>query len=209
MLNAGVVTAVAWLVSLAIGLAIYLGVTAGFDSALLLSIAEPLRAMEWPVSIAKSVSFVGSYFVRLPLAALCVLVLLHSKDRVAALVVTVSSLGSFFGAAFLQQITNRNRPDILESLVQYATGSFPSGHAASAVAAFGAIGWAALRHGAKPWLVYTTVASLVLTIGLSRLVLAAHWPTDIMAGWAMGLGWLLLCVSHAPTKPRPLVMRAD
>ena len=189
-----------WLASFAVALAINLGVTADLDSMLLLHMAASLRELKWPVAAAHAASFVGGYLVRLPVAAVAAVFLLRRNDRVAAIVVAISTLGTFFGAALLQQTVDRARPDIIEPLVHYTTGSFPSGHAASAVAAFGAMGWAALRHGARASLVWTVVICLAFTIGLSRLVLGAHWPTDVVAGWLMGLGSLLICVSGATSR---------
>jgi undecaprenyl-diphosphatase len=73
-----------------------------------------------------------------------------------------------------------------------ATGSFPSGHAADATAL--SIGLAIVlaavlvRRPAERVAVFGLAAAFSLAVGVSRLVLGVHWPTDVVAGWAIGLG---------------------
>jgi undecaprenyl-diphosphatase len=73
-----------------------------------------------------------------------------------------------------------------------ATGSFPSGHSADTTAL--SIGLAIVlvavlvRRPAERIAVFGLAVALSVAVGLSRLVLGVHWPTDVVAGWAIGLG---------------------
>ena len=65
--------------------------------------------------------------------------------------------------------------------------SFPSGHSTDAVAMYGSLG----RYFKKKWLIAAALA-LPLLVGFSRVVVGAHYPTDVLAGWALGLLVMLL-----------------
>jgi undecaprenyl-diphosphatase len=97
------------------------------------------------------------------------------------------------GAALLNQLLktnfNRLRPD--SALLQQYGLSFPSGHAMIGLALYGCIAWLLWRHGHHPawgvvWLLWAVI------IGLSRVYLHVHYITDVLAGFAAGLGWLIL-----------------
>jgi undecaprenyl-diphosphatase len=80
--------------------------------------------------------------------------------------------------------------------VRYETLSFPSGHS-SGVAALVTIAvvlaWPRLTDAARrAWV--TAGGALVLVVGLTRVLLGVHYPSDVVAGWALGLGWSLLVV---------------
>lgn len=67
------------------------------------------------------------------------------------------------------------------------TGAFPSGHTLGASGIYGmvAVHLERLHTAARPWLV-TVAISIALVVGLSRLQLAVHWTTDVLAGWSLG-----------------------
>lgn len=96
-----------------------------------------------------------------------------------------SALKEFFG---------RVRPDFEDGGARYDTLSFPSGHA-SGIATLVTIGlvlaWPRVAPAARRWWLGLGVL-LALTVGLTRMWLGVHYLTDVVAGWALGLGWTLL-----------------
>ncbi|MCW2956419.1 MAG: rane protein, partial [Thermoleophilia bacterium] len=107
--------------------------------------------------------------------------------------------------ALLKRVFDRERPNLD---VEHALESFsmPSGHAsASAALAAGLILCARTRR--ERWLVGVPAVAFALLVGTSRSVLGAHWPTDVLAGWAEGAGVALvvggLLLTRAITADTP------
>lgn len=90
--------------------------------------------------------------------------------------------------AIIKNIVGRPRP--LGPLIQEVGLSFPSGHAATGTVIYGLLGyivWRYMTH--KPWarvLVAITTVGLIAATGLSRVYLGVHYPSDVVAGWAVG-----------------------
>jgi len=119
---------------------------------------------------------------------------------------------SYLGAGVLfrivKQLTHRARPPAHLAVAHYGGYAFPSGHATLSVAVWGAV---ALTIGANAtWPRRTglvaAAAVIAITIGVTRLYLGAHWLTDVLAGWALGAGWLAVttlairsAITPAPT----------
>lgn len=184
-----------WSLAGLLAFAVFQGWTAELDRILLTSTAQAIRDAQWPVPLAIAISMIGSAPVRMPVAAFFVLPMLWRGDREAGAIVVITAIGILLLTALLKIMTARARPDLLPHLALETSFSFPSGHSASAAAVFGILGWAAVRYGARQWLVWPAVAVLVVLIGVSRVALAVHWPSDVLAGWLVGTGWLLFCVA--------------
>jgi len=98
----------------------------------------------------------------------------------------------------------RARPDLEPHLVVVKTSSFPSGHATSSMIFYLTIA-IALTAG-TPWQRPAAVAAVLLSlcVGVSRVMLGVHWPSDVVGGWAFGMLWVLLTL-----RPAERVLRAD
>ena len=85
--------------------------------------------------------------------------------------------------------------------------AFPSAHAANSMVAWLGLALIAAPPKARPAAVAAALA-LALTVGLTRLVLAVHWPSDVIGGWSFGAAWTLVvlrrCAGMAPLAPRGL-----
>jgi undecaprenyl-diphosphatase len=95
----------------------------------------------------------------------------------------------------LKKVINRARPS-LEHLVSVNSLSYPSGHSMSAMAFYGFLIYLCLRNGMPRWVRYlliTVLVLLILSIGVSRIYLGVHYPTDVAAGFIGGLIWVAFC----------------
>jgi undecaprenyl-diphosphatase len=107
-----------------------------------------------------------------------------------ALYLIVVQMGSFTLNALLKEIIDRPRPALWELRGQHAWASFPSGHAIASVSVLLTV--ALLLRQERGWRWPLWVATILLLFSLySRLYLGVHWPTDVLAGVAVGLIWLI------------------
>ncbi len=95
----------------------------------------------------------------------------------------------------LKQVFAAPRPDLLPHLDIVHGYSFPSGHAAGNMIFFGALAMLAGWRSA-----YVGAGLAIALIGTSRVWLGVHWPSDVLAGWIEGLGWLAFCVVWLPAR---------
>ena len=108
---------------------------------------------------------------------------------------TLVLLLATFSNIVLKRVFNRARPS-LDHLVTVNTLSYPSGHAMSATAFYGFLIYLCLRYRMRRWLKVLLVIVLtviILSIGLSRIYLGVHYPSDVAAGFVGGLIWIAFC----------------
>ena len=86
----------------------------------------------------------------------------------------------------------RARPDLETHLVVVKTSSFPSGHSNSSMIFYVMLALVLVRGTERRGLAVGAAIALSLMVGLSRVMLGVHWPSDVIGGWAFGLLWLLL-----------------
>ncbi len=193
--------------------------TRAFDEWLLLALRNPLDPADplgppWFEETARDITALGSNGVLglLVLLGLGFLAAVRRRTE-AALLAAV-----FCGALLLESVAKlgyaRPRPDLVPHAARVFTASLPSGHATMAAAVYLTAGALLARAVPDPRLKTYLVAvggCLALLIGLSRVYLGLHWPTDVAAGWALGAGWAALCwaaagVSDARAVGRPCVV---
>jgi membrane-associated phospholipid phosphatase len=120
-----------------------------------------------------------------------------------ALVLVVPG-GAVLGEA-LRQAFHRARPHWEHPLVQLATASFPSGHAMNATTLYGFLA-VCLIVTLESWghrlAVALSASALVLLIGVSRVYLGAHYPSDVLGGISAGLVWLAVCLTAVEATRR-------
>lgn len=98
----------------------------------------------------------------------------------------------------------RTRPEVWLSVAPETSFSFPSGHAMASASL--AVALVLLAHGSRwQWLVAAGATLFVLLVGMARVYLGVHFPSDILAGWAAGAAWVFamhqVVVHRAPPPP--------
>ena len=177
------------------------GQTHAFDRAVLLALRRPgdpdqPLGPRWLQEAMRDFSALGGLGVvsLLSLAAIGFL-LLQRKGR-AALLVLVAVAGGTLLTFLLKAGFDRPRPDLVPHGAYTLSSSFPSGHAMISAVTYLTLGalLARLQSGVR-LRAYLLLLSVLLTllVGISRVYLGVHWPTDVLAGWAAGASWALLC----------------
>lgn len=121
--------------------------------------------------------------------------LLERKDHAAALLL-VAVLGGVVLTNVLKIGFGRPRPPHMDYEPLLESASFPSGHSTMAAVVYLTIGALIARMRPDPRVkVYVIALSILIAVitGISRVYLGVHWPTDVIAGWAVGSAWALLC----------------
>ncbi|MEH1884941.1 phosphatase PAP2 family protein [Nostoc sp.] len=108
----------------------------------------------------------------------------------------LACLGGFILNTGLKLFFSKARPELWHRLISEKSFSFPSGHALGSIVLYGFIAYELATHYphfAK--LIYSLTVILIAAIGISRLYLGVHWPTDIIAGYGVGFLWLMICIT--------------
>ncbi|MBC7784209.1 MAG: phosphatase PAP2 family protein [Burkholderiales bacterium] len=153
-------------------------------------------APKWVEEIGRDLTALGGIAVlSLMTAAVCGYLVFMKKYH-ALVLLLVATAGALLLSTALKSVIDRPRPALVEHRSYVITRSFPSGHAMLSAAVYLTMGalLARLTNRRVLKLYYLGVA-MVLTglVGISRVFLGVHWPTDVLAGWSAGLVWAILC----------------
>jgi undecaprenyl-diphosphatase len=172
----------------------------GFDAGLLLALRRPGDLATpigpaWLRQAATDISALGGFTVLWLLGTAVIGYLAYRRLRVEAACIAASVAGASLLNAVLKSLVHRARPEIVPHLTEVYNASFPSGHAMSSAAIYLTIGitLASVEPRRIGRLYVTAMAvGLVVLIGASRVYLGVHWPSDVLAGWALGGAWALV-----------------
>lgn len=172
----------------------------GFDESILLALREPGDPSNpigpaWLEHALADITALGGYVIlTLIVAGVAIYLLAAGKRANAILVVGAVGSGTLLSEG-LKLGFARPRPDLVAHLAEVQSASFPSGHAMISAIAYLTLGvllTRAHKQRRTKFLIMTYAILLTLMIGMSRVYLGVHWPTDVLAGWALGAAWSAL-----------------
>lgn len=194
----------ALLIVVVIGINIFIELTDTLTSKMLINydsaITEYIISYRSP-SLNKFMQFitnVGDIYGYLVIATVCTLLfyLKFKNWRYVTEMFIVLGLAALSNTA-LKKVINRARPDALH-LVSVETLSYPSGHAMSAIAFYGFLIYLCFILIPEKWLKFGLIiflGFLILAIGISRIYLGVHYPSDIAGGYIAGFIWVIFCIA--------------
>ncbi|TGQ74515.1 phosphatase PAP2 family protein [Mesorhizobium sp. M00.F.Ca.ET.186.01.1.1] len=189
----------------------------GFDTEILLAFRQPGQPDTpigplWLQGAMRDITSLGSTSVLLLITAATIVYLLLLRRPATALLIFVAVAGGQLLSSLLKMGVDRPRPDLVSHLVSETTLSFPSGHAMLSAITYLTLGSLAARflpgRTTKAYVLFLAVLATLL-VGVSRVYLGVHWPSDVLAGWCAGFAWAMLCWLVARLLQRRQVVSDD
>ncbi|HEV7267044.1 MAG TPA: phosphatase PAP2 family protein [Falsiroseomonas sp.] len=177
------------------------GETERIDRALLLALRSAndpadLLGPPWLEEVGRDLTALGGIAVLTLLSLTVTAFLLLRGLRGAAALLAASVVGGMLVSQALKSVFERPRPDLVPHGAEVFTASFPSGHAMMSAVVYLTLGVLLARvepmFRVKGFVLGMAVLLAVL-VGVSRVYLGVHWPSDVLAGWTVGAAWALLC----------------
>lgn len=187
----------------------------GFDRSLLLALRSLAPAHlplgpRWLQESARDVTALGG-FTTLTLITMIAAALLtiHRRGR-SAVVLVAAAIGAQVTAEVIKHYVNRPRPLLVPHLDLVYSSSFPSGHAVMSPTVYltlaTLVSATAARSATGP-VVFGVATLLVAAIGVSRVYMGVHWPSDVLGGWLLG-SVFALAASYAARRWEPVPPQA-
>ena len=156
-----------------------------------------LAGPAWMTQFWLSVSWLGDTAPRLLAAGLGITLLLWLRRWQSALFLAGVLLSGISLSTFIKAWVARPRPGLVPHLDLVSSMSFPSGHAFNSTLFYMTLALVLaplLKQRSAQWGLYGFALTSSLAIGMSRIALGVHWPSDVLASWIMAYGWLGLWV---------------
>jgi undecaprenyl-diphosphatase len=151
---------------------------------------------EWLEEVGRDLTALGGVAVLSMVTVTVVGFLLIRRRYHAVWVVLIATVGGLVLSFLLKSRFARPRPELVSHLSAVYTSSFPSGHSMLSAVVYLTLGalLARLFEGLALKLYILLVAMLLtLLVGISRVYMGVHYPSDVLAGWSVGLSWAILC----------------
>jgi membrane-associated phospholipid phosphatase len=173
----------------------------GLDKRILLGIQNLHSPLLHRIMLA--VTFLGEPTVLLLLCLGLRSWLLQSNRRQEANILGIAAVGAIGLNCILKLLFARARPILWDRIIHVGHHSFPSGHAMVSIVIYGYIGHILTKQFPQyEKQISTSTIALIAAIGFSRLYLGVHWLTDVTAGYAAGLIWLIFCISRLESQQK-------
>ncbi|WP_196814663.1 phosphatase PAP2 family protein [Nocardia sp. BMG111209] len=160
----------------------------------------------WLTAIAKTISDLGDTTTMAAVAIAACAWFAYRRRWPQFLLTGVAAAGAGIIVLALKTIVGRQRPPMVDRLVLETNQSYPSGHTLGSTVVIGvltALVVLAMRRRSAAVAAVAAATVFVLLVGVSRLYLGVHWPTDVLAGWAIGALWTTVCVAGYLRLRRP------
>jgi len=154
------------------------------------------RGPKWLQESGRDLTALGGVAVLTIFIAAVVGYLLLSRKQGMAVLVIIATLGGLLMTTGLKRWIDRPRPAYRPTDTNVFTQSFPSGHSALSSATWLTLATLLARTSKSRLMKFYFLSAAIfisLLVGLSRVYLCAHYPTDVLAGWCLGLVWALIC----------------
>jgi undecaprenyl-diphosphatase len=186
------------------------GETTAFDRVVLLAFRRPGDlgtpvGPAWLQETARDITALGGFTVLTLLTVLATVLLLMHGRRLQALIFAATVVAAEIVVDGLKGVMARARPELVPHQDLVYSHSFPSGHSAMTPVVYltlAAIVAAGGERRSVRWLIIGAAAALVLAVGVSRVYLGVHWPTDVLGGWTLGTA-IALAASFALHRAAP------
>ena len=177
------------------------GDTLTLDRAILVGLRDATdlnlpRGPGWLNEAMTDITSFGGTTGLLLVSTIVILYLFIARRPWTALFVLGATGGGALLGQFLKLLYERPRPDVVPHLAHVDSASFPSGHTTTSAIVY--LTLAALlarttKRRSERFFIIGVAVLLTVAIGFSRMYLGVHWPTDVVAGWTVGMAWALLC----------------
>lgn len=174
-----------------------LGVTQGADEAVLRWLDA--RATEGLTTAMLAITDLGDWQVTALVGLVSSGLLWAHGERKAALLLLVALTGTLLLDDTFKGLFGRDRPSVFDFRTQFspASKSFPSGHTLNATVAYTFVAYLVARasdSGGLRLLARLMAGALIVGVGLSRIYLGVHYPTDVAGGFLLGCAWATACL---------------
>lgn len=181
------------------------GATSDIDRDILLALrtegdlSDPIGP-GWVEEMGRDLTALGGVAV-LTLATASVALYFLMRHRTSSMLFLLSAVGGGIAiSSIAKDVFDRPRPELVPYGSYVHTASFPSGHSMMAAVAYLSLGVLIARvqpsRRLKAFIILIAVMLTVL-VGISRVYLGVHWPTDVLAGWLAGAAWAAICFAVA------------
>lgn len=171
------------------------GETQHFDNTVMLFVATH-RGPAWLQEVGRDITSLGSVVVLSLMTFAVAGFFLLQRKYAAMLLVLSATVGGIVISTVIKHFVSRGRPMVFEHADLVYTSSFPSGHSMLSAVVYLTMGSLLMRlvkgHLLKLYFLIVAMTFTVL-VGVSRIYVGVHWPTDVLAGWTAGLVWALIC----------------
>lgn len=177
------------------------GDTRAFDEWVLLSLRTPGDVSDpigpkWFEEMVRDITALGGTIVLVLMVAIVSGFLILTGKSHAATMIVVAVVSGVLISQTMKLAYARPRPELVPHGAEVLSASFPSGHSMMAAIVYLTLGALLARTQAdarvKAYILAVAVL-LTLLVGASRVYLGVHWPTDVLAGWALGAAWAMIC----------------
>lgn len=177
------------------------GESRAFDEKLIIAMRNPGDLSDpvgpkWLEELGRDFTALGGVGVLTFLTVAVAGYLILTQKRRSAVLIVVAVLGGLVLSNVLKTGFDRPRPDLVPHGSHVYTASFPSGHSTMSAVTYLTLGALLARVNPRRRVKAYLIAMALLTtiiVGASRVYLGVHWPTDVLAGWTLGISWALVC----------------